>query len=50
MDALESSKRDEEILRLLAREEQEIEAALGYPLEVVMAEAEALLANTQVES
>lgn len=50
MEAFESSKRDEEILRLLARGEQEIEAGEGHDLEAVLAEAEALLANIQIES
>ncbi|HEY9073937.1 MAG TPA: hypothetical protein VIN67_07360 [Desulfobaccales bacterium] len=49
-ESLERSERDKEILRLLARGEQEIEAGEGHDLEAVLAEANALLANKQVES
>jgi len=43
MEPFESSKRDKEILRLLARGEREIEAGEGHALEAVLAEADALL-------
>jgi len=41
--AYERTQHDFEILRLLARGEADIEAGVGYDLETVMAEAEALL-------
>jgi len=41
--AYERAQHDFEILRLLARGEADIEAGVGYDLETVMAEAEALL-------
>jgi prevent-host-death family protein len=43
VESFERSERDKEILRLLARGEQEIAAGKGYTLEEVMAEAKALL-------
>jgi hypothetical protein len=46
--SLERSERDKEILRLLARGEQEIEAGEGYSLEEVLAEAKALLNDEPV--
>jgi hypothetical protein len=45
MESHERSERDQEILRLLAMGEREIEAAEGYDLEAVLAEADALLEN-----
>ena len=44
--AYERSQHDFEILRLLARGEADIEAGVGYDLETVMAEAEALLGES----
>ena len=41
--AYERTQHDFEILRSLARGEADIEAGVGYDLETVMAEAEALL-------
>ena len=41
--AYERTQHDFEILRLLARGEADIESGVGYDLETVMAEAEALL-------
>ena len=41
--AYERAQHDFEILRLLARGEADIEAGVGYDLETVMAEADALL-------
>ena len=45
-DAYERTQHDFEILRLLARGEADIEAGVGYDLETVMAEAEALLGES----
>jgi prevent-host-death family protein len=44
--AYERSQHDFEILRLLARGEADIEAGVGYDLETVMAEADALLGES----
>jgi prevent-host-death family protein len=44
--AYERSQHDFVILRLLARGEADIEAGVGYDLETVMAEAEALLGES----
>ena len=44
--AYERARHDFEILRLLARGEADIEAGVGYDLETVMAEAEALLGES----
>jgi len=44
--AYERIQHDFEILRLLARGEADIEAGVGYDLETVMAEAEALLGES----
>jgi prevent-host-death family protein len=44
--AYERAQHDFEILRLLARGEADIEAGVGYDLETVMAEAEALLGES----
>ena len=44
--AYERNQHDFEILRLLARGEADIEAGVGYDLETVMAEAEALLGES----
>ena len=41
--AYERAQHDFEILRLLARGEADIEAGVGYDLETVMADADALL-------
>ena len=45
VEAYESSERDKELLRLLARGEKEIEAGEGYDLGSILAEADALLAE-----
>jgi len=44
--AYERTQRELEILRLLARGEADIEAGVGYDLESVMAEADALLGKS----
>ena len=44
--AYERAQHDFEILRLLARGEADIEAGVGYDLETVMAEADALLGES----
>ncbi len=43
MDAYEHTQHELELLRLLARGEQEIAAGKGYALDVVLAEADSLL-------
>jgi len=43
IETYERSQRDLELLRLLARGEKEIEAGKGHDLDVVLAEADALL-------
>ncbi|GLI38362.1 type II toxin-antitoxin system prevent-host-death family antitoxin [Geobacter hydrogenophilus] len=45
MKEYEQTQHELEILRLLARGEKEIEAGVGFSLEEVMAEADALLAE-----
>ncbi len=45
MQEYEQTQHDMEILRLLARGEKEIDAGIGYKLETVLAEADALLAE-----
>lgn len=45
VEAYESSERDKELLRLLAKGEREIEAGEGYDLGSILAEADALLAE-----
>jgi prevent-host-death family protein len=45
MKEYEETQHELEILRLLARGEKEIEAGVGFDLETVLAEADALLAN-----
>jgi prevent-host-death family protein len=45
MKEYEETQHELEILRLLARGEKEIEAGVGFDLESVLAEADALLAN-----
>jgi hypothetical protein len=45
--ALERCQRESEILRLLVRAEEEIEAGKGYDLDAVLAEVDALLKKTQ---
>lgn len=47
MKEYEHTQRELEILRLLARGEKEIEAGVGFDLETVLAEADALLAEQQ---
>jgi prevent-host-death family protein len=47
MKEYEHTQHELEILRLLARGEKEIEAGIGFSLEEVMAEADALLAEQQ---
>ena len=48
MEAYEHSQHELELLRLLARGEKEIEAGKGYDLEVVLAEADSLLKETEL--
>ncbi len=43
METYEHTQHELELLRILARGEQEIEAGKGYDLDVVLAEADALL-------
>jgi prevent-host-death family protein len=43
VEAFERSERDRELLRLLAKGEQEIEAGEGHDLDSVLAEADAVL-------
>ena len=45
MKEYEETQHELEILRLLARGEKEVEAGIGFDLESVLAEADALLAN-----
>lgn len=45
MQEYEQTQHELEILRLLARGEREIEAGVGFDLETVLAEADALLAE-----
>ncbi|MBI2908860.1 MAG: type II toxin-antitoxin system Phd/YefM family antitoxin [Chloroflexi bacterium] len=45
VEAYESSERDRELLRLLARGEKQIEAGEGSDLDSVLAEADAILAE-----
>jgi prevent-host-death family protein len=45
VEAYESSERDKELLRLLAKGEREIEAGEGYDLDSILADADALLAE-----
>jgi prevent-host-death family protein len=45
MDAYERGERERQLLRLLVRGEQEIAAGVGYELDEVLAEADALLAD-----
>ncbi|MBI5966408.1 MAG: type II toxin-antitoxin system Phd/YefM family antitoxin [Deltaproteobacteria bacterium] len=47
MEAYEHSQHELEILRLLARGEKEIEAGKGCDLDMVLAEADALLKEIQ---
>ena len=47
LDAYERSQQEREILRLLARGENEIAAGKGYSLDSVMKEADALLAGDE---
>ena len=47
MKEYEHTQHELEILRLLARGEKEIEAGVGFDLETVLAEADALLAEQQ---
>jgi prevent-host-death family protein len=45
VELFEQSERDRELLRLLAKGEQEIEAGEGHDLDSVLAEADAFLAE-----
>ena len=45
VDAYEESEHEKELLRLLAKGEKEIEIGLGYDLDTVLAEADALLSE-----
>ena len=47
IEAYEHSRRELELLRLLARGEKEIEAGKGHDLDTVLAEADALLEEMQ---
>ena len=47
LDAYERSQRERELLRLLARGENEIAEGKGYSLDSVLKEADALLANEE---
>jgi hypothetical protein len=47
MREYEHTQHELEILRLLARGEQDIETGVGFDLEAVLAEADALLAEEQ---
>jgi prevent-host-death family protein len=47
MQEYEDTQHELEILRLLARGERDIEAGVGFDLEAVLAEADALLAVQQ---
>jgi len=48
VESYERSERDKELLRLLARGEQEIAAGKGYDLKEVLSEADALLTEEPV--
>ena len=48
IDEFERRERDAEILRLLAEGEKEIAAGIGYDLDEVMAEANALLEGDDI--
>ena len=43
VDAYEKLEHEKEILRLLAKGEKEIETGIGYELDIILAEADALL-------
>ncbi len=45
VDAYEESEHEKELLRLLAKGDKEIEIGEGYDLDIVLAEADALLAG-----
>ncbi|MEW6238471.1 MAG: type II toxin-antitoxin system Phd/YefM family antitoxin [Candidatus Omnitrophota bacterium] len=45
IEAYKQSERDNEILRLLAKGEREIELGEGYDLDAVLAEADSLLSD-----
>jgi prevent-host-death family protein len=45
VEAFEQSERDKELLRLLAKGEEEIEAGEGYDLDSILAEAHSLLSE-----
>ncbi|HOF90036.1 MAG TPA: type II toxin-antitoxin system Phd/YefM family antitoxin [Armatimonadota bacterium] len=47
VEAYERTEHERELLRLLAKGEQDIEAGAGYTLAEVMAEADRLLADDQ---
>ena len=45
VDAYEKSEHEKELLRLLAKGDKEIEFGEGYDLDIILAEADALLAG-----
>jgi prevent-host-death family protein len=45
VEAYEKSEHDKEILRLLAKGEKEIEIGEGYDIDIVLAEADSILAQ-----
>jgi prevent-host-death family protein len=45
VEAFEQSERDKELLRLLAKGEEKIEAGEGYDLDSILAEADSLLSE-----
>lgn len=45
VDAYEKSEHEKELLRLLAKGDKEIEIGEGYDLDIILAEADALLAG-----
>jgi hypothetical protein len=47
MEAYEHCQHQQELLRLLARGEKEIEAGQGYDLDTVLAEADSLMKEIQ---
>ena len=50
MEAYERSEHERQLLRIIARGEQEIAAGKGFDLDVVLAEADALLPVAQGEA
>jgi prevent-host-death family protein len=45
VDAYEKSEHEKELLRLLAKGDREIEMGIGYDLDTVLAEADAILSK-----